>query len=417
MPAWNDGYVPGHGDKDADVMAVGEAPGKDERREGRPFVGKSGSLFTDYLRNVGLTRPDDVFMTNLARHQPKGNDFEKLLGTRILKEGLSELKREIRQVDPNLIIAAGSWPLYYLTGKTSPAGTKGAGITSWRGSVLPCTLVEGYKVLPVYHPAAVLRQWTWHAVFSYDLEYAAEQAEFPEIRRPAYEVHIDPPESEARELVAEMHDSDWLCVDIETFDDNTISCIGFADSPHRALVITFDMRSGWQFAQELLQSPARKTLQFGTYDTIFMERFYDFETSTYRVEHAEWNEGPVEIESVGWDTLIASATLMPGFPSGLDFLASVYTDFPYYKEDRKQWKEDQDLDTLWHYNAKDVVAQYTVTAKQAQEMKEMADEDSNDWTWPEDFPMPQLPDEDKFISVDPADAIGADFTLSEVRSA
>ena len=64
---------------------------------------------------------------------------------------------------------------------------------------------------------------------------------------------------------------------------------------------------------------------------------------------------------------------MPEFNRGLDFLASVYTDFPFYKEDRKKWKEEGDMDILWEYNIKDVIATWIIAAKQMREMEEKFD--------------------------------------------
>lgn len=380
MPRVHSTYVPPTGPAGTDVMVVGEAPGKTEEREKEPFVGKSGSLLRDYLERNGF-RVEEVFLTNLSKYRPGKNSFKKLRDTRELEEGIAELKEEIETVDPNLIIAVGNWPMYYLTG--CQGKNPGSGITNWRGSVMPCTLVEGYKVVMTYHPAAVLRQWTWHPVFDFDLQYAKKQSAFPEIRRPEYEMHLaghNPDhecwisDSEAEGLVAEMHEADWLEVDIETFRDNTMSCCGFADSANRTFVVTFQREGGWQWVKALLESPARKIFQFGTYDSVFLERFYNFEPATYRMEYEAWNgSGAPEIRNVGWDTYIAAATLMPEFPRGLDFLASVYTDFPYYKEDRKEWRKDYDLDTLWRYNAKDNIAEYIVAAKQMQEMSEMWD--------------------------------------------
>lgn len=382
-------HIGAQGSKDADVMAVAKAPGKQEAKKGRPFAGKSGGLLRDYLSRVRLRPVRDVFLTNLAKYRPAGDNFEAIRGTRYLEEGLAELEQEIKEVDPNLIIALGNWPLYYLTGKH---GKKpGSGILRWRGSVLEGTgPAEGYKVLATYNPAYLFRgAWKMHPVFEFDLQYAAEEAKYDEIRRPEYDIYLagnDPMHDdyvtpdEAEQLVSEMSQAEWLCVDIETFHDQTMSCCGFADSTDRAFVVTFQRNGGWRLVKTLFESPARKIFQFGTYDVTFVDRFYDFDTVSFRPD-LEWRgEDPPVIKNLGWDTYIAAATLMPEFPQGLDFLASIYTQFPYYKEDRKEWKEGNvDFDTLWAYNAKDVIAEFTVAAKQMQEMAE-------DWDF--DVPAP-----------------------------
>ena len=72
-----------------------------------------------------------------------------------------------------------------------------------------------------------------------------------------------------------------------------------------------------------------------------------------------------------YDTYIGAANLMPEFPRGLDFLTSIYTWFPYYKQERKVWKEEGDLDILWNYNIKDIIATYQIAMAQMVELKEL----------------------------------------------
>lgn len=352
-------YVPPTGDRSADIMLVGEAPGKDESRKREPFVGRSGRLLTRYLKKLGVSR-SDVFLTNLCRYQPRGS-FRTILGTDKLEEGVNELREEIEQVDPTVVIGLGGFPMYFLTGETGTSGKKGAGITQYRGSVLPNSLVPGGpKVFATLHPAFVLRAWGFHPIFMHDLSRAIEEADYPEIRRPSYESIIDPPEARMIELVEEMRGADWLSVDIETFPDNTISCCGFADREDRGLCITFQRRNHLEYIEALFESPAQKIFQYGTYDMTFMKRFYNIETEGYYF-------GP---DGLGWDTYIAQNTLYPEFDQGLDFLASMYTRFPFYKEERKQWKKDQDLNVLWEYNLKDVIATWIIAAHQMEEMED-----------------------------------------------
>lgn len=64
--------VPGEGDPEADIMFVGEAPGAQEDREGRPFVGASGKFLGEMLESIGLTR-EQVFITNIVKFRPPDN--------------------------------------------------------------------------------------------------------------------------------------------------------------------------------------------------------------------------------------------------------------------------------------------------------------------------------------------------------
>lgn len=360
-----DTYVPPVGPKHTDIMCVGEAPGKQEEKDGEPFVGWSGSLMTDYFRNdCGLSR-EDIYLTNLARYRPYKNQFKWLLDTPQLEEGLRELSEEIEQVDPTVIVAFGAWPMYFLTGKTNDKGEPGTGILNWRGSVVPSTMAPGKKVVCSVHPAFLARNFKWHPIFKHDLQLATAEGGFPEIRYPDYEVLVDPPDAE--DVIKEMLEAEFITFDIENFRDRTISCIGFADSPKRAVVFTFQNPAWDEYAQILLDAPVPKVPHFGAYDINFLWRFYKLKTRNY------W-----------FDTYVAAATLTPEFPKGLDFLTSIYTRFPYYKEERKTWKENQDLNQLWEYNAKDVIATYTIALEQMKDLKE-------DFEWTGQQLVPELP--------------------------
>lgn len=347
-------YVGNDGTEDTNIMFVGEAPGADEVDEGLPFVGRSGQLLTEAIRYCGKTRMD-VFLTNVCHYRPKGNKFSNVLGTEELKAGVEELKERIREINPTVIVACGAWPMYYLTGMTGTKGEPGVGIKSWRGSVLPCTLVEGPRVIPIYHPAYILRQAQHKAIFLHDIRRAFSQAEDPH-DAPPWTGTSDPDLPVLRSVVNEViENSIPISLDIETFRNGTFSCIGFATSPSIAYTVTYQAPHLHGEIRRLWESDVPKILQFGTYDAGFMSHFFG------------WTIGGQE---TGWDTFIAANNLNPCFPRGLDFLTSMYTLIPYYKEERKQWRDSEDINVLWEYNIKDVIATYRIAAAQ---MKEMGD--------------------------------------------
>lgn len=355
--------VPAEGPKDAKVMFVGEAPGGDEEEHGRPFVGYSGDLARRYLTDrVGLHAGSstlrgaeysrEVYLTNLCKYRPKKNEFERLIGTPQLKIGLEELAEDIKEVNPVVIVAAGAWPLYFLTGKTNDRGDIGTGIGNWRGSIVPCTLVEGYKVLATFHPAFVQRSFGWHPVFYHDLHRLKTEMEYRDIRYPKYDLLVDPENDD--EIVEEMCQAEFLECDVENFGDRSLACIGFCDRWDRTLVLTFRNPLWVEYARKLLLSKAKKIFQFGAYDINYLWRFYKIEVVNYF-----------------FDTYIAAASLMPEFPRGLDFLTSLYTAFHYYKEERKTWRETMNLELLWEYNGKDNIAEFRIAMQQIDELEEL----------------------------------------------
>ena len=360
--------VPFEGPDEYDIMAVGEAPGAEEQGQGRPFVGRSGQLLERYLERNMIPRRK-VKLANLSKYRPgqNHNKFEALIGSSQLEDGLDELAEEIKRARPNVIIALGNWPLYYLTGKCGLDKGKdkpGSGIFLYRGSRLPALSRfggEDQKVFISLHPAYITRVWGWNPVFNLDLTHAVEDSKYPELNYPEYEEYIDPDPSQLLDLVHEALSADWISLDIETFPDRKYSCVGWAYSHNdtmKGVCITFERPDLARFAHEVWRSDTPKILQFATYDAPFMQRFYHWDLGGY-------------YDGLGWDTFVASASLLPDFPRGLDFLVSIHTRFAYYKSDRKVWKQERDMMKLWKYNIKDTVGTHAVAMAQMGEMKEL----------------------------------------------
>jgi DNA polymerase len=207
--------VRSEGPDDATAFFVGEAPGGEEAARGSPFIGRAGDLLIRYLERNRASR-NSVYLANLCRYRPPRNKFEALLNTPQLEEGLAELQSEIERVNPNCIIALGSWPLYYLTGLSGKS--PGTGILKWRGSrVTSLPRWGSRKVFASMHPSYILRAWGMNPVFNLDIKHALEDAEYPELRRPEYEQHIDPEPDVLYDLVHKAQSAEWISVDIETF--------------------------------------------------------------------------------------------------------------------------------------------------------------------------------------------------------
>lgn len=360
--------VPFEGPDEYNIMLVGEAPGGEEQGQGRPFVGRSGQLLERYLERNMVTR-SQVKLANLCKYRPgtNHNKFEALLGSSQLEEGLDELAAEIARAKPNVIIVLGNWPLYYLTGQCGLDKTKpkpGSGIFLYRGSRLPALNRfggEDQKVFVSLHPAYITRVWGWNPVFNLDITRAVEDSKYPELRYPEYVEYIDPDPSTLHDLVHESLSAPWISLDIETFPNQQYSCVGWAyrhNGIDKGVCITFERPDLARFAREVWQSDTPKILQFGTYDSPFMKRFYNWDLGGY-------------YDGLGWDTFVASASLLPDFPRGLDFLVSIHTRFPYYKSDRIVWKQERDMNKLWKYNIKDTVGTYAVAMEQMKQMKEL----------------------------------------------
>jgi uracil-DNA glycosylase len=140
------GIVNGIGPEDADLLVIGEAPGEQEDREGEPFVGRSGDLLTEKLRENGLDR-ETVRITNCVRCRPPENRDPK---SEELENCRGYLEREIELVDPELLLTVGKVPSSHLLGRD-------VAVTTEAGSVEEIRIGErSYRVLICVHPAAML---------------------------------------------------------------------------------------------------------------------------------------------------------------------------------------------------------------------------------------------------------------------
>lgn len=150
--------VPGEGSSSADIMFIGEGPGAEEDRVGKPFVGRAGQLLTKLLGLANLMR-EDVYIANVVKHRPPGNRDPL---PEEVKACWPYLEEQIKIIKPKLIIPLGRHAME----RFIPVGT----ITKNQGRVFR-RKIENLGELyfyPIFHPAAALHQPRYHQ----DLEIA-----------------------------------------------------------------------------------------------------------------------------------------------------------------------------------------------------------------------------------------------------
>ena len=339
------------------IAIVGEAPGEQEELQGKPFVGPSGQELARMLQDAGINR-HECYLTNVFWIRPPGNKIEGFCGTKAdvgkdypypmlapgkyfkpevledidIGEGyttpngntkptvLDRLRFELMDARPNLVIALGNTACWALLGQTK--------ITKLRGTVHESTLVPGLKVLPTFHPAAVLRQWTYRAIAVVDLIKAKREAETKEIKRPVREIWINPTLDDIAAFWGKhVLGAELLSIDIET-KHGMITCIGFSPSEKISLVIPFVDQdkpgynywhsalleeAAWEWVSTFLESDIPKVGQNGLYDLQYL-----------------WRMG-LAVNNYQHDTMLAHHALQPELPKSLGFLASVYTNESSWK--------------------------------------------------------------------------------------
>lgn len=134
----------GEGNPQADLMFIGEGPGFDEDRSGRPFVGKAGQLLDKMILAMQFSR-EEVYICNIVKCRPPDN---RVPMPEEAAACLPYLVKQIELVSPKVIVLLGATAAHYLLGKQE-------GITRLRGRWLD---YQGIPVMPTYHPAFLLRK-------------------------------------------------------------------------------------------------------------------------------------------------------------------------------------------------------------------------------------------------------------------
>lgn len=350
--------VLGSGPLNAAIVLVGEAPGETEERHGIPFCGQSGEELGKMLAEAGLNK-NHLRLTNVFKTRPPGNKLEAWCGSK--KEmppgyafpplftakylrpeycgAVGELKDELATLAPNLIITAGSTACWALG---LPNISRSRGLVTSIGLQDNGGGQRSVKVLPIYHPAAVLRNWAWRPITIADLLKARHEAAFPELRRPERELWIEPTLTEVKEFFSQFLGAECreVSLDVET-KRGQITCISLAPSATLSLCIPFwdprkDGQSYWSLEDEyviwkMLASLLRTRVKAGL-RTVGQNLLYDIQ---YLAEQG------VRLPFCSDDTMLMHHALHPEMQKGLGFLASIYTNELSWKQMVKDLGRDK----------------------------------------------------------------------------
>lgn len=339
------------------LLILGEAPGAEEEHLGLPFVGASGKLLRDdllpsagldlrcfHLLNTFTQRPPDNDLKAWTLNKTEWKrafsgssppDYPPPLAKRYLHPDhywqLEELKTRLDILRPDFIICLGATALWAITGES--------GIANFRGTIFP---TRWGHAIATYHPAAVLREWSFRPIAWADLTKARLHLEGSLPAPLRREFIINPTFREiAHALEVFRRNPSWtLGVDIETAPaTGQITTISFC-TPTFGICIPFWDRyaqpgkenfwqtpaeevRAWRLVQKLADLPNPKVAQNGLYDTQYCL------------------DAPVEIRfrNLADDTAILQHSLQPELPKALGFLASLYLNEPSWKQMRGQAKD------------------------------------------------------------------------------
>lgn len=374
------------GPRDAKLVVLGEAWGQTEEQVKRPFAGSSG---IELWRMLGEANPDvapelhariarstrfgpgwvrereewlsaaGIAFTNVFALRPRDNKIENISTTKdelpsgyslppiqlrpnlfVCPEYESELDRlhaELRECRPNLVVLAGNTACWAMLGEMNIGTIRG---NAAMGRVLGRG--DHIKVLPTYHPAGVLRQWSWRPIVVADLMKASREARSPELRRPSRKIVINPMLGEIVEWVdATLRTPPALIAcDTET-TGGQISMFGFARARDEALLVPFidKSRPGNNYWPEAWQEvEARKQcnrLLASSIPKVFQNGMYDYQYAL--------REG-FRMANLAHDSMLLHHSILPEMQKGLGFLGSVYSSEPTWKTMRVEKMDTEKRD-------------------------------------------------------------------------
>lgn len=322
------------------IALIGEAPGADEVVSGKPFVGMSGRWLDYLLNRVGILR-SACFLGNVCQIRPPNNDIERFdwHGSEI-QDGLGQLQVDLHQYKPNVCVLLGGSALRAAKGHPES-------ISKWRGSLFiggETTPFESRKCIGTFHPASSLRVYEQTPLLLFDLKRVRKEGGSGELRLPERNIEVLDSVGKVQLTLGRLREQRLkIGTDIEGYVNN-LTCISFADDPLRGYVIPFIGPSGnfwspddelvvWLEIKALLEDPrVPKVLQNGLYDRFVLGYTYG-----------------ILVRGVTDDTMLKGWECYCELEKALSVQASIYTNEPYYKDER----DTHNFDEFYNYNGKD----------------------------------------------------------------
>lgn len=365
-------FVPSVGPEQADIAFVGEAPGANEAREGKPFIGPSGRLLTLVNNQYGIKR-EEVFLTNAALCRPADGSTPPKAAINACRP---RLLHELQERRTRTVVALGN------SAALSVLGVEG--VTKLRvgpGRTSPYQELQGIRIVPTVHPAACLRQSDMFPSLVADVGKVVTDP--PKWEPPVWKVYDD--EESALAVLKELTElRGKLVVDIEVDIEKDT---GF-DHPNRYGMLCV----GLGYTKGRVVVLGEQALKF---DSVLDALSDCLEACDIYAQNGKFDLAGlfphVGAHTLKFDTMIASYCLdeRPGI-HGLKQQAVEYLGAPQYDEEIKQYVGPKDgygiipRDILYEYNAYDVACTYDLSVVHARRL----DASGRGQRWP----YPELPE-------------------------
>lgn len=346
------------------VVILGEAPGANEDKEGKPFVGAAGAKLKEAVAESGLLW-HTLHKTNVICCKPPNNEIdsdEAREAIECCRPGFEQEIAALKKAGAKVVIPTGNTAL-------KAVGVAG-NIGKVRGSVYETK--SGLIAVPTYHPSYILRgMWKEEPTWIADLAKAKEISlkKWKPIRE---KFNLQPSLADVVKFCDEaIAKKRLVAVDIETTSlspyHSKIIMIGLAMNGEEALVVPFTKKGGAAYWSVKDEVAVRRKLNemFGVCPTMFQNASFD-------VRHLE--EHGYRIGEIAEDTMLAHHAIHPELPHSLEYIVSVYGKTPAWKATVKGSVErlvDMDETLARTYNARDTVVLHQIIPELHKDLKEL----------------------------------------------
>jgi uracil-DNA glycosylase family 4 len=344
----------------SEIAVVAEAPGASEVAQHSPLVGPAGRLFWTAVRQYANVSRNDCYITNVCKRQVafEIDEMRKPVSKHELVAWNELLTWELAKLPAlKYVVVLGGLALQALTGKE--------GITQWRGSVLTANIAgREVKVICANNPAMCMRDPKMQIAFNMDMG-KLKRVMTGAWREHIIDVKINPTFKEATDYIEYIaHAQVPIASDIEIIGGET-ACIGFAISSHAAMSIAFRTldENIYPIHEE---AEIRRRIQ----------RLYTYSGARHIMQNGHFDctwlgfKDKIIAQPLFFDTMLAHHTLYPTMPHNLGFLTTQYTDHPYYKNEKDDWRHTGGIDNFWTYNGKDCALTWAIHQSLLSELRD-----------------------------------------------
>lgn len=370
-------YCPGTGNTNAKVMLIGDWAGGSEVNQRESLVGATGEVLDRVFTEIGF--PDyrsQLYFSNVYKYHP-GNIYGAL-DKKVLADCIKKLWAEIQDVNPNVIVTLGELPLQVVCGVKK--------VMTYRGTVLPNEKF-GYlpKVIPTIHPLHLtmptkasgdffetkkLYNGIWKNILQLDLLKALEESKTRDFHPPERLLRVA---TSSLDVIRFFNQNKGRIpyADVETHKSTLCSCLGIAFDKYEGLSIPLFQKVG---GIQLCHIPHSDLAR------IWQEIQELFNRIKIAGQNLKFDQQKLELlgfrMAVLSDVMLKAHTVNSELPFfSLNFLSSIYTKEPYYKDEGKEFNpKKHDIKRLFLYNAKDCVVTAEVDECLEVELRELSEE-------------------------------------------